>query len=190
MAKKRGVRITIVVEDEALERFTRNVLMAIGFSRHELTVSPYPVGRGSAKDWVDQQYVAEVRKLRARPGENVGLVVGTDADELTLPARHSRLAESLTRAAVAARKTDERIVLWIPKWNVETWILLLTGDRHDENGVLRGEDRNYKHQAKKPDFAAVAGQFIDQYRAIRDGKPVPTLPSLHAAYVETQRLKL
>ena len=66
MAKKKGVRVQIVVEDEALERFSRETLLKFGFSRHELRVTPYPVGQGSAKDWVDKQYPIEVRALRAK----------------------------------------------------------------------------------------------------------------------------
>jgi hypothetical protein len=75
MAKKKGVRVTIVVEDERLERFSRNVLLEFGFSRHELRVVPYPVGRGSAKDWVEKQYPTEVRVLRSKAHQKLAVML-------------------------------------------------------------------------------------------------------------------
>lgn len=183
MAKKRGVRITIVVEDEALERFARAVLWQFGFSTRELRSIPYPVGRGSAKDWVDKQYPVEVRVLRSKAYQKVGLLVGTDADEGTLAHRFQRLSESLKAHGVAARADGERIVVWVPKWNVETWILHLMGDTRDE-------DHDFRHDCKRPEFAHVASAFVDEYRRFTRDDTLETLPSLKTAYDETARLEL
>ena len=95
MAKKKGVRIMIIVEDEALERFSREVLLKFGFGRHELRVTIYPVGQGSTKDWLDKQYHVEVRTMRSKAYQNLGLVIGTDADEATVNHRTNRLATAL-----------------------------------------------------------------------------------------------
>lgn len=183
MAKKKGVRITIVVEDEALERFSREVLLKSGFSRHELRVTPYPVGQGSAKDWVDKQYPVEVKTLRRKGYQNLGMVVGTDADELTVMERMNRLAKALQNEGVRPRGDRERIVLWIPKWNIETWLLYFAGEPRDD-------DFNYKNDVTNPDYRATAQAFVDEYRQYKTNDTIATQPSLEQAYKETQRLGL
>jgi hypothetical protein len=181
MPKRKGVRVQIVVEDEALERFSRETLLKFGFNRREIRVTGYPVGRGSAKDWVDRQYSIEVQALRAKSYQNLGIVVGTDADNLTVNQRAKRLADALQNARVEARRSGERIVLWIPKWSIETWILYFAHDARDEH-------HDYKHDVKKPDYRATAQAFIDQYRKYRVDNDLETQPSLRASYDETKRL--
>lgn len=181
MAIKKGVRIQIVVEDEVLERFVRETLLLFGFARHELRVTPYPVGQGSAKDWVDRQYPIEVKALRAKAYQQLGIVVGTDPDELTVTQRGNRLAAALLNAKATARTATERIVHWISKWNVETWILYFAGDARDE-------DNDYKNAVRKPDYVATAAGFVDEYRKIKANNVITTQPSLNPAYEETKRL--
>lgn len=183
MAKRgKGVRIVIVVEDESLERFSRDALLQLGFSRNELRVTPYHAGRGSAKDWVDKQYPIEVRAMRSKAYQKgLRLVIGTDADEGTVTRRANRLAATLEKAGLPPRDRNERIVLWIPKWNVETWILYFAGD-------VRDEDNNYKNEVKKPDYWATAKAFVAQYRDYRRNDTIHTQPSLKSAYHETKRL--
>jgi len=181
MAKKRGVRVSIVVEDRALERFSREILLRFGFGRDELRVTPYPVGRGSAKQWVEEQYPLEVRAMRSKRYQNLAVVVGTDADEATVNQRRSRLARALQSHNLAARAEGERIVFWIPKWNVETWILYFAGDRRDE-------DHDYRNDVKEPDYRATAEAFVRQYREYKQGGAIDTQPSLLPAYEETARL--
>ncbi len=178
---RRGVRITILVEDQALERFSREILLKLGYSRRELRVTPYCVGQGSAKDWVGREYLVEVRRMRSKPYQDLGLVVGTEADEQTVIQRDNRLSTDLQAAGVAPRNGDERIVLWIPKWNVETWLLYFAGDVRDEN-------QNYKNDVKKPDYREVATAFVAEYRKYKQGNTIHTQPSLKMAYKETDRL--
>lgn len=180
MARKTGVRIQIIVEDEALERFVRERLLLFGFARYELRVTPYPVGQGSAKDWVDKQYPLEVKTLRAKAYQQLGIVVGTDADELTVAQRANRLAATLQQANVAARTANERIVHWVLKWNVETWILYFAGD-------ARNEDNNFKSDVRTPDYPATASGFVTEYRRFRAMEEIDTQPSLIPAYEETGR---
>ncbi len=171
MARRWGVRVQILVEDEALERFAREALLRFGFSRHELRVTPYPVGQGSARDWVDRQYPVEVRTLRAKAYQKVGLVVGTDADELTVQQRADRLARTLADNRMPPRAGQERIVLWIPKWNIETWLLYFAGHPVDE-------DHDYSHRLNNPDYCAAAAAFVEEYRQYKRNATTQTQPSL------------
>ena len=176
-----GVRVTLLVEDERLQRLAREVLLTFGFARHELRVEPFPVGRGSAKDWVTRQFAIQVRRLRAKAHQNVALLTATDADQQSVANRIRDLESSLAAANGAPRGKEEQIVLWIPKWNVETWLLHLTGDTRDE-------DHDYRREAKHIDFNATAQAFVQEYRLARDNRLAGTLPSLLSAYKETTRL--
>ena len=180
MARKKGVRITLIVEDQRLERFSRNVLLKSGFRRHEIRLVPYPVGQGSAKAWVESQYVAEVRIFRSKRYQRLGILVGTEADEQTVLERRQRLAQALSEDGLTPRDPDERVCLWVPKWNIETWILYFAGEPCDEHS-------DQKVRVRKPDFRATAKAFVDEYRRLRDGDNVETLSSLELAHEETEK---
>lgn len=182
MARKRGVRVAVLIEDQTLERFVRQILLCLGFSRHELRVLPFPVGKGSAKAWVDLQYAAEVKILRSKNFQpNLALLVGTDADELTVDQRNQDLATSLADRSLPPRGDGENIIHLIPKWNIETWLLYFAGKPRDEN-------RDYKHEVKKTDFPAVAAAFVSEFRRHAQGEQFESQPSLIVAYGEMRRL--
>ncbi|NIA15923.1 MAG: hypothetical protein GWP08_17815 [Nitrospiraceae bacterium] len=111
---------------------------------------------------------------------NVALLTATDADQQSVAERRQGLADSLRRANLPEREKDERIALWIPKWNIETWLLHLTGHRVTE-------DKNYKQQAGHPDYNVAAARFVSLFHGSGEG-PSP-LPALEAAFVETQRIR-
>ena len=181
MVRRRGVRVTLLVEDRTLERFAREVLLLLGFHRREVFVIGYPVGRGSAKQWVEKRYPIEVRAYRGKANaQQIALLVGTEADEKTAAHRFRHLASKLTDAKLADRNETERIALWVPKWNVETWILYLSGEDVDEKA-------NYKTRLGDPDFHAVAEDFVSGFRKSHSERSA-ALPSLEAAFKETRRL--
>lgn len=183
MARRgRGVRIAVLVEDQSLRRFASEVLLLLGFQRHDIRVIPYPVGQGSAKHWVEKQYPAEVRAYRKKANsQKIALLVGTEADQQIVKYRLDCLASSLTDANVSDRGAKERIVCWIPKWNIETWILHLSGQKVDEQSNLKNQVK------KKPDYPAVAKAFVNSFRE-SPGERSATLPSLDVAFEETRRL--
>lgn len=177
------MRIRLLLEDRNLERFARSVLLALGFHREELRVIAYPVGKGSAKQWVESQYPGEVRLYRSKANfQNVALLAGTDADEQSVDSRFQRLAQLLQDAQLDPRNEKERIVVWVPKWHIETWILHFMGDTRDE-------DHNYKHEVKTANYPAITQAFLDEYREFKREKTVDTLASLKTAYHETNRLE-
>jgi hypothetical protein len=183
MMRRRGVRVVLLVEDRSLERFAREVLLQLGFHRCEVRVIEYPAGRGSAKQWVEKRYPTEVKAYRREANhQQVALLVGTEADEKTVADRFRLLASKLTDAGHAERNDTERIALWVPKWNVETWILHLSGEDV-------GEEKNYKHKVRRPDYRTVAEAFVKSFRESPDERPA-TLPSLEVAFKETHRLDL
>jgi hypothetical protein len=124
-----------------------------------------------------------VQAHRRRSAENIALVVGTDADERTVQQRVQRLAEVLQEAGREARSPQERIAIWVPRWNIETWLLFL--NRREVNEVA-----NYKDQAREVDIKAAAREFVRRFRQyIHDPGTEPHLPSLVSAFEETKRIQ-
>jgi hypothetical protein len=182
MRKNRGVRVDVLVEDRALERLACSVLAEFGFGRREIRVEPYPVGK-NAKQWVTREYPRLVRAYRRHAAEQVALLVGTEADEQTVLERRTALERALKEAKGDPRTSKERIVLWIPKWNVETWFLFLSGEDVDEYG-------NYKHAAKITDVRTIAKDFVRRYRDYQREESVVGSSSLQTAFQETTRLNV
>ena len=141
---------------------------------------PYPVGK-NAKQWVTRQYPGKVQLHRRKAAEQVALLVGTDADEQTVQQRRECLDAALNENGLPPQEARERIVLWIPKWHIETWILALLGQNVNE-------DDNYKHAARDADVPAAAKGFADRFRTFKQDGTIQLLPSLRTAFQETQRL--
>jgi hypothetical protein len=183
MPKGRGVRFTVLVEDRALERFVRECLYHFGVHHREIRIVPFPAGRGSAKQWNDREYPIQVQAHRRRSTENIALVVGTDADDQTVQQRAQRLPEVLQQAGREARSPQERIGLLVPRWNIETWLLFLSGREVDEAA-------NYKGQAREVDIKAAAQEFVRRFRQyVHDPGAESHLPSLVSALEETKRIQ-
>ena len=145
MPTGRGVRFMVLSEDRTLERFVRECLHALGVQTHEIRFLSSPASRGSAKQWIDREYPAQVQAHRRRSFENIALVVATDADEQTVKERVQRLADVLQEADREARASQEQIAIWAPKWHIETWLLSL-------NGHVVDEETNYKSRADALDI--------------------------------------
>jgi hypothetical protein len=138
-------------------------------------------GGKNAKQWVTQKYPDEVKAYRRYNYQQIGLLVGTEADEQTVSTRRELLARSLAEAGLLPREDRERIALWIPKWHVETWLLFLTG--HDVT-----ENERYKHRGSAFNFHAASEKFVERFRQFPEEPGKSSLPSLKVAYQETKRL--
>jgi len=188
MPKRKGARVTVLVEDRRLDGFVTKTLKAMGYGRHEIYVEPgYPKkGTGSGKQWVERKYPNQVRIFRAKTGhQKVALLVGTDADQMTVETRADQLATTLDRP----RDNNELIAHWIPKWSIETWGLALTDTMAGEE---ISEDQSYKNtsQAGEIDWKKAATVFADAYRQHKNEPDDTNLPSLYAAYSETRRIDI
>ena len=84
-----------------------------------------------------ERYAKEVAAYRSR-FPRTALVVTVDADKGSVDDRLRQLRDALTQAHLPQRTNDERISHLIPKRNVETWILCLTGEKVDEDTDYRG----------------------------------------------------
>jgi hypothetical protein len=66
---------------------------------------------------------------------NIALVVFVDADINTVDYRLEQLDKELLNAPLEKRQPDEKIAIFVPKRNIETWIHYLKGDKVNEEEV-------------------------------------------------------
>jgi hypothetical protein len=189
MPNKRGIRVVLLVEDEVLECFVRRVLLALGFQPRDIRVERAPTGRGSAKDWVTKNYPNEVRVHRRKASyqDNIGIVVGTEADEKTVQERCRMLDSALETAGLEIRQPGEKFCLIVPKWNIETWLVNLGGENIDED---RNDYKNHS-SSRNVDYPVVANGFVERYRNWKQGNFDETTPSsMIATFEEMKRFGL
>ena len=126
-------QVVILCEDRQQEVFARHFLVTCGVDRHRIYVRVSPFGRGAAEQYVRDQYPAEVREYRARRNHlNIALAVMLDADIGNVVERLQELENSLSQMSLPQRQPDEKIGIFVPKRNIETWIHYLQGEPVNE----------------------------------------------------------
>jgi hypothetical protein len=125
-----------------------------------------PAGQGSAEQWVRNNFVIDVQSYRSRAAETK-LVVMMDADTHTVEQRLRQLDESLRQAGVSLIDEDAKnVARLIPKRNIETWILCVSGRVVDEA-------TDYKYE--RHDWTELIRQGV---QTLYDWtRPNPTLPA-------------
>jgi hypothetical protein len=171
--------IILLCEDRQQEVFARCFLVTCGVHPRRIRVRCSPAGVGSAEQFVRQQYPIEVKFYRQnRHRLSIGLVTLVDADMQSVRDQFAELEEALVNALQACRSAGERIGVFIPKRNIETWIYHLMGQTVNEDEV-------YSHLGKESDCKPYV-QALAQKR----GEPLPSdaPPSLQTACHELERI--
>lgn len=175
--------VIVLAEDDRHQRLVRQYLYRLGRSRHDIRVEPLPSGRGCGEQWARERYPKAVTSYRGRsPRAETALIVAIDADTGDVEQRLRQLRKALDQAGLAACTEGEAIVHLIPKRNVETWVLCLSGRQVDENTDYSGEGGI--DELIKP--AGIA--FFDWSRP-NAAPPALCVPSLLAAIPEVRRLE-
>ena len=128
---RRRVQYVLVCEDEQHEAFARRFLkrMKVVKDPHQLRVER--PSWGSADRFVRETYVKElVAHRRAHAAR--GLVVLIDGDRLGVGGRLRELDDACARAGVPARTPQDLVAIFVPTWNIETWLEYLEGRDVDE----------------------------------------------------------
>jgi hypothetical protein len=173
----------VLAEDTRHQRFVRKYLYRLGYKQHEIEFEPPPSGKGSGEQWVRLRYARTVLAYRAQTKRvTTALIVLIDADRIGVASRRKQFQDSLREGKVGACSDDEPVVHLVPKRNIETWILCLTGTDVDE-------ETDYHHRP------SIDGQIALAARAFFEGSRSNTKPpnhwiaSLLSAIPEVQRLK-
>ena len=110
---------------------------------------------------------------------NICLAVMIDADTHSVQDHYIELDQALQQANLPARQPGEKIGIFVPKRNIETWIRFLQGHAVDEETAylhLRGDEASCKPEVR---------QFAD---ARHQPLPLNAPPSLASACIELERI--
>lgn len=110
------------------------------------------------------------------------MIVVMDADTCEVGWRLKQLHRALEEAGLPGRAGDEVIVHYIPKRNIETWILCLTGNKVDEI-------TDYSRQKDIDDLIPPAALAMFDWSRANANVPEYCIPSLSTAIAETGRLR-
>lgn len=178
---KRNVQIVLLCEDTQHETFARRFLKETGWSTRRLRVEKAPGGRGSAEQFVRVRFPKELAAYRRQQGAVAqALIVILDGDRKGARRRQADLDEVCRANQVDVRRRDERVLVLVPTWNIETWIAYLDGQTVDE------AEPNYPRLPRprecQPRVETLAAMCQD--RVLR----APAPPSLESACTEYARL--
>ena len=176
---KRKVQIVLLCEDTQHETFARRFLEEMGWSTRRLRVEKAPAGRGSAEQFVRVRFPIELAAIRRQQLAQV-LIVILDGDNQGTQGRQAELDEACQSNQMEIRRLDERVLVLVPTWNIETWIAYLDGQTVDE--ARSNYPRLPRPRACQPHVETLAAMC--QARMLRP--PVP--PSLESACTEYARV--
>jgi hypothetical protein len=178
----RRVRVVVLCEGMADYRFAYRCLRQCGWREDQITANISRSGRGSAYDHVLDAYPAEVHANRKGVGQRDLLVV-IDADTQPEGGRERQLAERLRIAGEPARGRKERISLWVPRRQMETWVYFLKHGKADEQ-----TDYKRLHAVRDEDRQPEAQKFA-RMLATRQPLPPGVVRSMRKAVDEFERIR-
>lgn len=172
--------IVILCEGKQDEVFLRRFLKQNGYGPHRVRCRPYPAGRGSGKQFVQDEYAKEVVEHRRRATRmSIALIVMHDCDTNTMEEARLMLEVRARLEGSAVRSPHERIALLFPQRNIETWIHFL------QDGGPVDESTPYRKLQRESECHRVVDRLAakNEYRLSAD---VPS--SLRAACPEIRRI--
>jgi hypothetical protein len=123
----RRVQLVLLCEDKQHEVFARRFLNEMGWETRAMRVEKVPGGRGAGEQFVRKRFPVELKAHRSRPVSQA-LVVLIDGDAEGTAARLQQLSHACREAGVVERTDHDRVAIFIPTWNVETWLAYLDGE--------------------------------------------------------------
>jgi len=127
--------IIVLCEDRRQGSFVWNCLRNSGIKPHKVILRPAQLGSG--EKWVRDQFASEVNGYRKQKGRiTPALIVVIDADTGPVQQRLRQLDEALQTSPDPRNRAfdiqDEMIARLVPKRNIETWLLALSGQLVEE----------------------------------------------------------
>ena len=130
----RSVQLVLVCEDRQHETFARRFLEKAGWSTRRLRVEMAPPGRGSAVQFVRERFPKELSAYRSNRNRVAqGVIVMLDGDAEGVVARFDELARVCEGHGIKPRDHEEHVAIFVPTWNIETWLADLSGTNVDES---------------------------------------------------------
>jgi hypothetical protein len=162
----RRAQLVLLCEDTQHEAFARRFLSGIGWEARAIRVEKAPAGGGAAEQFVRRRFPVELRAHRSRQVSQV-LVVVMDGDSVGVAARLRQLSDACADAGVEWRKDDEKIAIFIPTSNIETWLAYLEGEQVNEDRL------DYPRLARERECQNHVQSLLGMCRAGRLREPFP-----------------
>ena len=174
---RRQVQLVLLCEDQQQEAFLRRFFTSIGWKGRQLRVNRSPLGKGSAEQFVREQFPKEIKAYRRnRNRVACELVVMLDGDVSGVDARLTALDKACNQASVAPRDNADRVAVFVPTWNIETWLAYLNGETVDETR------KDYLRLKRERDCRPHVDSLVRMCREGRLREPAPS--SLRSACQE------
>lgn len=135
-------QIIVLCEDKQHGSFIRRFLKKRR-RRVQRTLSTPNIGAGD--QYVRDNYPEQLDAIRKRNGI---LVVMIDGDNYSIAERLKQLDDACTQKGVSLRKSSDKVAIFVPKRNIETWLAYLDGEpvkETDEYPKLGRERECEKH---------------------------------------------
>lgn len=188
--------VTILCEDIDQERFIREYLICRGLPDRQIKDFGNPKGRNIKNNnaLIVKYYPNIIKSYRSRNYRNLAVVVMIDADEDTLDDKmlslHIALDETAGNLNQDPRLPNEKIAIFVPARNIETWFYYINGDR---TGQECNEMTDYKDKTmstkERIELAKKSARILAK-EICPHGVDRIALPSLRYACRELQRLQL
>lgn len=128
----RNVQVVVLCEDRQHAAFTQRFLARAGKNVRVQRIEISPKGRGSGERFVRERYAKELAYYRARKHRvEQALIVLLDADGKDVAARVEQVES--TCVVAERRQGDERVAIFVPARNIETWFAHLEGQTVNQN---------------------------------------------------------
>ena len=174
-----SAEIILLCEDLQTDVFVRRFLSHRNIKSRDIHTCPLPEGRQAGEQWVRTRFPEELRKIRQR--KKAFLIVVIDADAGSTRNRHTQLEEQCREKEIERRKSEDPVIVAVPRRNIETWFEYLRGHPVDET-------RSYPRLRRERDCKPLADRLhVMCHEQQRLAEPVP--PSLREACKEYPGLR-
>ena len=127
-----------------------------------------PEGAIPAEQFVREQFVRELQEYRGRRNQVAcALAVMIDGDNAGVGQRRATLDDACREAGIEPRQNGESVAVFVPTWNIETWIAYLNGGNVDEGR------RNYPRLARERECRAQVNNLVGMRRQHDLRPPAP-----------------
>ena len=178
----RRVQLILLCEDQQQSAFMRRFLVEMGWDKRKIRTVPPPAGKGSGESHVRVNFPKELKEYRSRRSRvQCRLAVMIDGDKLGVESRIRQLDDECRDQNVGIRTNDDMVAIFVPTWEIETWLAYLGGSEVVESCG------SYPRLRRAGDCGTHARELAGMCRG--QGLRPPAPPSLTQACREYERLQ-
>ena len=169
----------VLCEDKQSLCYIRRFLLTQGIDGRKIFMLALPAS-GCGEQYVRIQFPKYLKLLRSRNFDSNVFVVAIDADKKTYSERKMQLENTCQSANMPLVQKTDKLLLFIPKRNIETWIKYYRNESVDE-------EQDYAHflNGHESDCYTAADKMSNDFSL---GTVSDVLPSLQESYRNYEHL--